>query len=119
MPLHPQDGEIGEVDRAYGIEVLGVQGISTATEAGLADIAKTVSFVKKNGVKAVFGETSVSDQVIKRIAEDAGVEIGGHLFSDAMGTPGDMGSANGDSYDKGTYVGMIKHNMNSVVEALK
>lgn len=101
--------------RAYGFQVVGLQGISTVTEAGLADMAKLVDFIKQKRVKAIFVESSVPPATIQRIAKDAGVKVGGELFSDAMGTPGQM--ENG--YDLGTYEGMIKHNLTTIVEALK
>lgn len=105
--------------RAYGLKVIGVQGVSTVNQAGLADISKTVDFIKKRGVKAIFVESSVSPAVIERISKDAGVKIGGELFSDACGAPGQMESGGGERYDVGTYIGMIKHNVNTVVDALK
>jgi len=101
--------------RAYGFQVVGLQGISTVTESSLADMSKMVEFIKKNDVKAIFIESSVPPNTIKRISEDAGVKIGGEIFSDAMGTPGRI--ENG--YDLGTYEGMIKHNLNTIVNALK
>jgi manganese/zinc/iron transport system substrate-binding protein len=101
--------------RAYGFKVIGLQGVSTVTEAGLADMANMVDFIKKNKIKAIFVESSVSHHTIERISKDAGVKIGGELFSDAMGTPGQM--ENG--YDLGTYEGMIKHNLTTIVESLK
>jgi manganese/zinc/iron transport system substrate-binding protein len=101
--------------RAYGFQVVGLQGVSTVTEAGLADMAKLVDFIKKNRVKAIFVESSVSPATIQRIAKDAGVKVGGELFSDAMGTPGQLEHG----YDLGTYEGMIKHNLTTIVEALK
>lgn len=101
--------------RAYGFQVVGLQGISTVTEAGLADIAKLADFIKQKGIKAVFVETSVPHQTIERISKDTGVKIGGELFSDAMGTPGQMEHG----YDLGTYEGMIKHNVTTIVDALK
>lgn len=101
--------------RAYGFQVVGLQGISTVEEASLAAMTKLVDFVKKQQVKAIFVESSVPPNAIKRISEDAGVKIGGELFSDAMGTPGQM--ENG--YDLGTYEGMIKHNLTTIVNALK
>lgn len=101
--------------RAYGFQVVGLQGISTVTESSLADMSKMVEFIKKNNVKAIFIESSVPPSTIKRISEDAGVKIGGELFSDAMGTPGQI--ENG--YDLGTYEGMIKHNLDTIVNALK
>lgn len=101
--------------RAYGFQVVGLQGISTVTEAGLADMAKLVDFIKKKKVKAIFVESSVPHNTIERISKDAGVKIGGELFSDAMGTPGHFEKG----YDLGTYEGMIKHNLNTIVDALK
>lgn len=101
--------------RAYGFQVVGLQGISTVDQASLADMAKMVDFIKKHKIKAIFIESSVPPQAIERISQDAGVTIGGELFSDAMGTPGKI--ENG--YDLGTYEGMIKHNINTVVNALK
>ena len=101
--------------RAYDFQVVGLQGISTVTEAGVADMAKMVDFIKQAKVPAVCVESSVAHATINRISTDAGVKIGGELFSDAMGTPGQI--ENG--YDLGTYDGMIKHNLNTVVSALK
>lgn len=101
--------------RAYGFQVVGLQGISTVDQASLADVAKMVDFIKERKVKAVFVESSVPPQAIQRISSDAGVKIGGELFSDAMGTPGQI--ENG--YDLGTYEGMIRHNINTIVEGLK
>jgi manganese/zinc/iron transport system substrate-binding protein len=101
--------------RAYGFRVIGLQGVSTVTEAGLKDMASMVDYIKKHGVKAIFVESSVSPAAIRRISQDAGVVIGGELFSDAMGTPGQMEHG----YDVGTYQGMIRHNLNTIVDALK
>jgi manganese/zinc/iron transport system substrate-binding protein len=101
--------------RAYGFQVVALQGISTVTEAGLADMAQLVDYIRKHRVKAIFVESSVPHSTIQRISKDAGVRIGGELFSDAMGTPGEMEHG----YDLGTYAGMIKHNLTTIVEALK
>ena len=101
--------------RAYGFQVVGLQGISTVSEASLADVAKMVDFIKDKGVNAVFVESSVSPAAIKRISQDSGAKIGGELFSDAMGERGRVERG----YDLGTYEGMIKHNLNTIVEALK
>ncbi len=101
--------------RAYGFQVIGLQGISTVSEAGLADMAKLSDFIKEKGIKAVFVESSVPHNTIERISKDTGAKIGGELFSDAMGTAGQI--ENG--YDLGTYEGMIKHNLTTIVEGLK
>lgn len=101
--------------RGYGFQVVGLQGISTVTEAGLADMAKMADFIREKNIRAIFVESSVPPNTIERISRDTGVKIGGELFSDAMGTPGQI--ENG--YDLGTYEGMIKHNLTTIVEALK
>ncbi|MEM9226621.1 MAG: zinc ABC transporter substrate-binding protein [Verrucomicrobiota bacterium] len=106
--------------RAYEFQVVGVQGISTTTEAGMADVSSTIDFIKDNGIKAIFVETTVSPAVIKRISDDSGATIGGELYSDALGTPGQLESGpDGTSYDVGTWEGMFQHNVNTIVEALK
>ncbi|MBA4148763.1 MAG: zinc ABC transporter substrate-binding protein [Verrucomicrobia bacterium] len=101
--------------RAYGFQVVGLQGISTVTEVSIADMAKMADFIKAKKVKAIFVESSVPHNTIERVSKDAGVKVGGEIFSDAMGTPGEM--ENG--YDLGTYEGMVKHNVNTIVNALK
>ncbi len=101
--------------RAYGFTVVGLQGISTATEAGLADVARLSDFIRTRGVKAVFVESSVSPATIERVARDSGARVGGELFSDAMGEPGQIEGG----YNLGTYEGMIKHNLSTIVDALK
>lgn len=101
--------------RAYGFQVVGLQGISTVSEAALSDMARLVDLIKQRKLKAIFVESSVPHATIERISADSGVRIGGELFSDAMGTPGQI--ENG--YDLGTYEGMFRHNLNTIVEALK
>lgn len=100
--------------RAYGIEVRGIQGISTESEAGVADINKLVDFLVERKIPAIFVESSVSDKNIRALVEGCksrghAVRIGGSLFSDAMGAPG--------TYE-GTYIGMIDHNVTIIVRAL-
>lgn len=99
---------------AYGFEVMGIQGISTESEAGLQRIAELVDLLVARDIRAVFVETSVSDRNIRALIEGAAargheVVIGGELFSDAMGTPG--------TYE-GTYLGMIDHNVTTIARAL-
>jgi manganese/zinc/iron transport system substrate-binding protein len=101
--------------RAYDIEVRGIQGISTDSEAGVKQINDLVSFLVERKIKAVFVETSVSDQNIRSLLEGCAarghsVVIGGELFSDAMGAEGTP---------EGTYEGMIRHNVETIVKALK
>lgn len=111
VTAHDAFGYFGE---AYGLTELGVQGISTESEAGLEDINSLVRFVVDNGVSAVFAETTVPDRALQAVIEGAAarghtVSIGGELFSDAMGPAG--------TYE-GTYIGMIDHNATTIVRAL-
>ena len=101
--------------RAYGFKVIGLQGVSTVSEAALADMANLVDFIKKQNVKAIFVETSVNPAAIRRVAEDAGVKVGGELYSDAMGSPGEMRGG----FDTGSYEGMVRYNLTTIVNALK
>jgi manganese/zinc/iron transport system substrate-binding protein len=99
---------------AYGFEVVGIQGISTESEAGLNRIGELVDMLVERQVGAVFVESSVSDRNIRALIEGAAakghtVTIGGELYSDAMGEPG--------TYE-GTYLGMIDHNVTLIAGAL-
>ena len=106
--------------QAYGIQVRGLQGISTNSESGLKDRAELVAFIKERQLKTIFPESSVNAKGIKAVAAEAGVKVSEHeLFSDAMGEPGDLVDLHGETYDKGSYIGMIKHNVNTVVDGLK
>lgn len=100
--------------RAFGLKVMGVQGISTESEAGLQQINGLVDFIVKNDVQAVFVESSVSPKNIEALvggvkARGRELKIGGELFSDAMGAEG--------TYE-GTYLGMLDHNITLVARAL-
>jgi manganese/zinc/iron transport system substrate-binding protein len=100
--------------RAYGLEVRGVQGLSTESEAGLARINDLVDLLVARDVRAVFVESSVPRKSIDALVEGAqsrgkSIVIGGELFSDAMGSPG--------SYE-GTYIGMLDHNLTLVARGL-
>lgn len=101
--------------RAYGFNVVGLVGISTASEAGLADLTRLVDFIKENEVKAIFVESSVSPRAIERVSRDAGVVIGGELFSDALGPKGQERLG----FDVGTYEGMVRYNLTTIIEALR
>ena len=100
--------------RAYGIEVRGIQGMSTESEAGVRDLEELIDFIVERGIPAVFVESSVADKNVRALVEGARargheVIIGGELFSDAMGAKG--------TYE-GTYIGMIDHNVTTIVKAL-
>ena len=100
--------------KAYGFEVRGLQGISTATEAGIADVQELATFIAARRIPAIFVESSVSPrslEAVKAAVKSKGfnVEIGGELFSDAMGNEGTP---------EGTYIGMVRHNIDTIVKAL-
>ncbi|MFC4766613.1 metal ABC transporter solute-binding protein, Zn/Mn family [Effusibacillus consociatus] len=101
--------------RAYDLEVKGLQGISTDSEYGLKDVQNLVDLLVQRKIKAVFVESSVPKRAIEAVVEGAKaknhqVTIGGELFSDAMGDPGTK---------EGTYIGMVRHNVDTIVSALK
>ena len=99
----------------YGVEVQALQGTSTATEAGAADVQSLAAFIAERNIKAMFVESSVPESTIKAVqaaveASGKQVNIGGQLFSDAMGQNGTP---------EGTYLGMVRHNVDTIVDALK
>lgn len=105
--------------RAYGFEVVGVQGVSTVSEAALSEIARVSDIIRSRGIKAIFTESSVSPAVIERIARDSGAKVGGELYSDALALPGTTREIDGRSVDAGTVAGMLEANMHAIVTALK
>jgi manganese/zinc/iron transport system substrate-binding protein len=100
--------------QAYGFKVVGLQGISTATEAGVQDVQKLASFIIQYKIKAIFIESSVPKRTIEALQEAVkskghDVIIGGTLYSDALGNPDSL---------EGTYVGMYRYNIKTIVGAL-
>ena len=105
----------GYFGQSYGYEVRGLQGTSTATEAGAADVQELAAFIAERKIKAIFVESSVPRATIEAVqaavrAKGFDVQVGGELFSDAMGA---------DGTPEGTYVGMVKHNADTIAKALK
>ena len=101
--------------RAFGFEVVGLQGLSTATEAGVQDVQKLAAFIIDKNVKAIFVESSVPKRTIEALqaavnSKGHDVAIGGTLYSDALGNAGSV---------EGTYIGMFEYNVNTIVNALK
>lgn len=101
--------------KKYNFEVVGLQGLSTESEAGTRDIMELADFIAKKKIKAIFIESSVPIRNIQAVQEAVksrgwDVAIGGELYSDAMGDAGTF---------KGTYIGMVTHNIDTIVEALK
>lgn len=100
--------------RRYGFEVLGVQGVSTASEAAAGDIQDLADFIVENRIRAIFVESSVPPVTIEAVqaavsAQGWGVGIGGSLYADALGA---------DGTPEGTYIGMVRANVTTIVEAL-
>lgn len=104
----------GYFGNKYGFEVMGLQGLSTATEAGTADIKNLADYITENKIPAIFVESSVPPKNIEALQDAVAargfkVEIGGELFSDSLGDPGS---------EEGTYIGTVKHNIDTIVDAL-
>lgn len=100
--------------RGYGFEVKGLQGISTESEAGTADVQSLAAIIVERRIPAIFVETSVPPRYIEAVqaavkSRGFNVRVGGELFSDAMGNPGTP---------EGNYIGMVRHNINTIVNAL-
>lgn len=105
----------GYFGKAYGVEVRGLQGMNTASEYGSKDVSDLRDYLVANQIKAVFVESSVPKKSIEAVIEGAKsqgheIRIGGELFSDAMGEEGTP---------EGTYLGMVRHNVDTIVKALK
>ena len=101
--------------KEYGMEVRGLQGISTTAEYGLQDISELVKYITEKKIKAIFVESSVPKKSIEAVIEgcrESGhdVKLGGELYSDALGAAGTP---------EGTYIGMFDHNVKVITEALK
>jgi manganese/zinc/iron transport system substrate-binding protein len=105
--------------RAYDIDVRGLQGISTETQAGLSNITAAVDFIVGKKIPAIFVESSVPHATIERVQADCrsrgfDVRIGGELYSDAMGAPGER-----PGYAVDTYEGMFRYNVDLIVNGLR
>lgn len=112
VTAHDAFGYFGD---EYGLQVTGLQGMNTMSEYGSKDVSSLRNFLVEKQIKAVFIESSVPKKAIESVIEGARsmgheVKIGGELFSDAMGEAGT---------EEGTYIGMVKHNVDTVVRALR
>lgn len=104
----------GYFGRRYGLEVASVQGLSTESEASVRHVQELVDLLVERQVPAIFVESSVSARGPRALVEGAAarghtVVVGGELYSDALGPPGTY---------RGTYVGMIDHNVTLITRAL-
>lgn len=100
---------------AFDFEVVGLQGLSTATEAGVQDVQRLSAFIIEKQVKAIFVESSVPRRTIEALqaavkSKGHEVVIGGSLYSDALGSPGT---------EEGTYIGMFRYNVNTIIDSLQ
>jgi manganese/zinc/iron transport system substrate-binding protein len=105
----------GYLGRAYGLEVKGIQGLSTDSEASLQDIRHLVDLLVQRDIPAVFVESSVSPKAVEALVEGSqsrghALTIGGELFSDTLGPP---------YSPAGSYLGMVRHNVLTITSALK
>lgn len=105
----------GYLGKAYGFEVRGLIGINTEDEVSIADVKDLAEYIIENKIPTMFVETSSPPRGILSVqaavkANGFNVNIGGGLFSDAMGTPGTL---------EGTYIGMMRHNMNTITGMLQ
>ena len=96
--------------KAYGLEVNGLQGISTEAKAQTEDVKKLVDLIKERKLSSVFIETSVNPKLLEEISKETGAKVGGTLYSDSVGDEGTF---------EGTYIGAVTHNVNTIVNALK
>lgn len=96
--------------KAYGVEVNGLQGISTEAKVRTEDVKNLIDFIKARHLKSVFIETSVNPKLLEQISSETGAKVGGILYSDSIGNDGTA---------EGTYIGAVKHNVNTIVNALK
>jgi zinc/manganese transport system substrate-binding protein len=96
-------------EAAYGIEFLSPQGVSTEAEATARQVARLIQQIRKDNVRALFVETVTDPRLIKRIADETGVKVGGEIYSDALS------DASGPA---ATYIDMVRHNTNALVAAM-
>lgn len=96
--------------KAYGMEVKGLQGISTEAKIRTEDYKNLIDYIKSKKLKSVFVETSVNPKLLEQISSETDAKIGGTLFSDSIGN---------DGTPEGTYIGAVTHNVNTIVNALK
>jgi ABC-type Zn uptake system ZnuABC Zn-binding protein ZnuA len=95
--------------RAYDIDVVGIQGVSTDQEASQRDLANIIELVKKRNAPAVFVETSVNPALIQQVARETGAKVAGPLYSDSIGAKDSPAS---------TFVGTVTENVRMITEAL-
>ncbi len=96
--------------RDYGFKIYPIEGVSTAEEPSTRKVAGLLDTIKGENVKAVFFENTQNPKVIAQITKESPARIGGELYADGLGAPGS---------DAASYIGMMHHNVNTIVDALK
>lgn len=107
MTSHDAFGYFGA---AYGIEFLSPQGMNTDSEASASTVAQLIDQIRRLGVRAVFAENMTNPRLVKRLALEGGVTVGGKLYSDALSKPGT---------EADTYIKLFTHNAKAIAAALK
>ena len=103
----------------FKVKVVGLQGINTLVEAGLADRANLVDFIRRHQSPALFVESSVNPKALEEIAKESGAVIGGTLFSDALGAEDQtVQGIDGTPLSAATWQGMMVHNLSTIARAL-
>ncbi|MGV8935574.1 MAG: zinc ABC transporter substrate-binding protein AztC [Allorhizobium sp.] len=100
----------GYFEQAYGLQFLAPEGISTESEASAADVATLVDQVKRDKASAIFVENISDERLIKQIAAETGLKVGGTLYSDALSATGGPAA---------TYINMISHNVETIAAAIQ
>ncbi len=95
--------------KRYGLQLEALMGISTEADARTSDMIRVSRIIKETNVPAIFIESTINPKLIKQISDDSGVRIGGELYADSLGEEGK---------EAGTYLGMLKHNTDVIVDAL-
>ena len=96
--------------RDYGFKIYPIEGLSTAEEPSTRKVADLLTIIKQEKVKSVFFENMQNPKVITQITKETGATVGGELYADGLGAPGS---------DATTYIDMLRHNANTIVDALK
>jgi zinc/manganese transport system substrate-binding protein len=96
--------------RAYAIEIISVSGISASAEPSAKRIARVIDLIRESGVRAVFFDSADNPAILRTIAAETGVRIGGGLHTDGLGAPGSGAD---------TYLGMLEQNLRRILDSLR
>lgn len=106
--------------RAFQFKVESVDGLAPEDTTSVKKVEALVELINDNKIKTIFAESATNNAAVKSLAEKTSAKLSKHhLFADATGKSGEMETVAGETYDLGTYIGMVKHNVNAIVEGLK